>query len=164
MLRRLAAVLAALCLVGLAAGCGTTTAAPTGASTRCYADYLPHCLATPAPGDPGWISPTVGAGSDRVGELPWISVSQLAPEARTVLQEIAHGGPFAYPGKDGSVFGNYEGALPKERRGYYREYTVPTPGAPTRGTRRIIAGAYGELYWTADHYGHFARIKETTTP
>lgn len=89
----------------------------------------------------------------------WIDASALPSQARAVLKEIDEGGPFEYPGKDGSVFGNYEGLLPHEGSGYYHEYTVDTPGASTRGTRRIITGRGSELYWTADHYNHFQRIR-----
>jgi ribonuclease T1 len=58
------------------------------------------------------------------------------------------------------TFGNYEGLLPPRRRGYYREYTVPTPGARDRGARRIVAGRGGDYYWTADHYRTFKKIAE----
>lgn len=99
-------------------------------------------------------------GKDPVSGLPWVAASSLPSQARTVLKEIHDGGPFEYPGKDGSTFGNYEGVLPHESSGYYKEYTVDTPGASTRGTRRIIAGRGGELYYTDDHYDTFRRIKE----
>lgn len=88
-----------------------------------------------------------------------IALSDLPPQARRVIEEIDHGGPFEYPGKDGSVFGNFEHHLPSEPSGYYHEYTVDTPGDATRGTRRIIAGRNGELYYTADHYNTFQRIR-----
>ncbi|MFT4263211.1 MAG: ribonuclease domain-containing protein [Nocardioides sp.] len=91
--------------------------------------------------------------------LPWVDLSDLPDEALDVLDDIDGGGPHPYPGKDGSVFGNFEGVLPKRSRGYYHEYTVDTPGATTRGARRIITGEGGELYWTADHYESFARIR-----
>lgn len=92
----------------------------------------------------------------------------LPREARDTLQRIRQGGPFPYPRKDGSTFGNYEGRLPVQPRGYYREYTVPTPGRSDRGVRRIIAGGGsaeqtttpGEYYYTADHYRSFRRIVE----
>jgi ribonuclease T1 len=74
-----------------------------------------------------------------------------------VLDLIAHGGPFPNQ-QDGVVFQNREGRLPSEPRGYYHEYTVPTPGAHNRGARRIIRGAHGETYYTRDHYGTFVRI------
>lgn len=88
-----------------------------------------------------------------------IAVDQLPPQAREMLQLIKQGGPFPYP-KDGTVFGNRERRLPQNERGYYREYTVKTPGSRDRGARRIVAGAGGEFYYTADHYRTFRRIRE----
>ena len=85
--------------------------------------------------------------------------SALPAEARQTLALIKAGGPFPYQ-KDGSVFSNRQGLLPKRTRGYYREYTVRTPGAKGRGARRIVAGRGGELYYTDDHYQSFRRIKE----
>ena len=86
-----------------------------------------------------------------------VQASRLPAEARRTLALIDAGGPFPYD-QDDSVFGNYEGLLPDEPRGYYREYTVVTPGSDDRGARRIIAGENGELYWTDDHYQSFSRI------
>ncbi len=83
--------------------------------------------------------------------------SELPPEARATLDLVKAGGPFPYS-RDGVVFGNRERLLPKQPRGYYREYTVRTPGARDRGPRRIIAGKQGELYYTEDHYRSFRRI------
>jgi len=88
-----------------------------------------------------------------------ISVAQLPSEAKDALTLIKRGGPFPYE-RDGVVFGNREKLLPVHRRGYYREYTVPTPGARNRGARRIIAGAAGDFYYTDDHYRSFRRIRE----
>ena len=88
-----------------------------------------------------------------------VSLKQLPPEARQTLALIKAGGPFPYS-KDGTVFGNREGLLPKQKRGYYREYTVKTPGSRDRGARRIVAGGAGELYYTEDHYRTFQRIIE----
>jgi ribonuclease T1 len=88
-----------------------------------------------------------------------ISYSQLPAEARTTIALIRKGGPFPYA-KDGVVFGNREGILPRQVRGYYREYTVKTPGVRTRGARRIIWGKGGEFYYTDDHYNHFRRVHE----
>jgi len=97
------------------------------------------------------------------GVLGEIAVSQLPPEAQQTLMQIKRGGPFPYA-KDGAVFGNYEGVLPKQKRGYYHEYTVKTPGARNRGARRIVAGGMptvsAEYYYTADHYSTFSRIRE----
>ena len=91
-----------------------------------------------------------------VGEIAWTS---LPLEARDTIALIRKGGPYPYA-KDGAVFGNREGRLPKQKRGYYREYTVKTPGERTRGARRIIKGASGEFFYTEDHYGHFRRIRD----
>lgn len=91
-------------------------------------------------------------------KIPTISVSQLPPEARKTINLIKQGGPFPYR-KDGTVFGNREGRLPSAAKGYYREYTVPTPGSPDRGARRIITGQKGEIYYTNNHYGSFVRVE-----
>lgn len=95
--------------------------------------------------------------------IPEVAVRDLPKEAREVLAKVRSGGPFAYE-RDGVVFGNREGHLPKHPRGYYREYTVPTPGARNRGARRIVCGGPpttpDACYFTADHYNSFARIRE----
>ena len=88
-----------------------------------------------------------------------ISVAELPKEARETIALIRKGGPFPYA-KDGAVFGNREARLPRHKRGYYKEYTVKTPGMRARGARRIVAGASGELYYTEDHYNRFRRIRE----
>jgi ribonuclease T1 len=88
-----------------------------------------------------------------------ISVADLPAEARATLALIEAGGPFPYR-QDGKTFGNREKLLPRRDHGYYREYTVRTPGAQDRGARRIVAGSGGESYYTADHYRSFKRIRE----
>lgn len=92
-----------------------------------------------------------------------VALGQLPPEARQTLDLIKQGGPYPYA-KDGVVFGNYEGVLPRQKRGYYHEFTVKTPKARNRGARRIISGGNpqtsGEYYYTKDHYQTFQRIKE----
>jgi ribonuclease T1 len=90
--------------------------------------------------------------------LPEIPAAELPKEARDTLAVVKRGGPFPYR-KDGATFGNFEQRLPVRSRGYYREYTVPTPGARDRGARRIVAGG-GEYYYTDDHYRSFRRIRE----
>jgi len=102
------------------------------------------------------------------GSIESVQLADLPREARQTLDLIKHGGPFPYPRKDGSTFGNFERRLPVRPRGYYREYTVPTPGSRTRGARRIVAGSgrhhdvtrSGEYYYTHDHYRSFRRILE----
>ncbi|MEU7074433.1 ribonuclease domain-containing protein [Streptomyces narbonensis] len=89
--------------------------------------------------------------------LPTVRVADLPPEARRTLELIARGGPYPYA-KDGAVFSNFERILPRRERGYYREYTVKTPGERDRGARRIVTGRDGEIYWTDDHYETFREV------
>jgi len=88
-----------------------------------------------------------------------IAVADLPSEARETIRLIRKGGPFPYA-KDAAIFGNREAQLPRQKRGYYKEYTVKTPGVRTRGARRIVAGASGEMYYSEDHYNRFRRIRE----
>jgi ribonuclease T1 len=92
---------------------------------------------------------------NRLDQVPQKERSEL----ERTLALIARGGPFPYE-KDGSVFSNREGRLPRQPRGYYREYTVKTPGAPNRGARRVVRGSNGETYYTRDHYDSFIRLDE----
>ena len=98
-------------------------------------------------------------GADGLGT---VAVGDLPAEARQTLALIREGGPYPYE-KDGTVFGNYERKLPRQRRGYYTEYTVRTPQVHSRGARRIIAGGRDgrptEFYYTDDHYQTFRRIE-----
>ena len=107
---------------------------------------------------------TAGAqGREHAARLGEIDVSVLPADARDVLARIRAGGPFRYE-RDGITFGNREHALPRERRGYYHEYTVRTPGERTRGARRIVCGGPRRTpevcYYTDDHYASFRRIRE----
>jgi len=95
--------------------------------------------------------------TDPASGLPVVQAQDLPPEAVKTLGLIARGGPFPHR-QDGATFENREGHLPSRRSGYYKEYTVDTPGADDRGARRIVAGAAGERYWTNDHYDSFAWI------
>ena len=97
-------------------------------------------------------------------DLDSVPLAQLPQQARQTEQLIRSGGPFPYA-KDGTVFGNRERQLPREKRGYYREYTVKTPGSRDRGARRIVCGgekpaAPDACYYTADHYASFKRIAQ----
>jgi len=89
-----------------------------------------------------------------------VALSSLPAQASDTVHLIEAGGPFPYP-QDGVVFNNAERRLPDEPRGYYREYTVPTPGSADRGARRIITGKNGEYYYTPDHYETFRRVDVT---
>lgn len=91
--------------------------------------------------------------------LSQANLDELPKEAAKTLRLIKQGGPFPYQ-RDGVTFGNFERRLPNKERGYYKEYTVPTPGSRDRGARRIIAGRNGEYYYTGDHYKTFRRIRE----
>ncbi|MEO8142892.1 MAG: ribonuclease domain-containing protein [Betaproteobacteria bacterium] len=88
-----------------------------------------------------------------------IEKQQLPEEAIETAALIRKGGPFPHH-RDGVTFGNRERILPLRERGWYREYTVRTPGARDRGARRIVAGRDGTLYYTDDHYRSFKRILE----
>ena len=84
----------------------------------------------------------------------------LPTEAIETLEAIERGGPFRYD-RDGSTFQNRERRLPERPRGYYREYTVETPGSPDRGARRIVSGGDPPevYYYTDDHYRSFRRVE-----
>jgi ribonuclease T1 len=127
---RLRIVLLVLALAGLFGGCGGAAAPPVSTS----------------------------APTDAASGLEFVELADLPPEARETIELIDAGGPFPHA-KDGATFGNREGLLPEERRGFYREYTVPTPGESDRGARRIVAGSDDALYYTDDHYQSFRRIR-----
>ena len=98
------------------------------------------------------------------GSTQWHTGAEALPaEAHATLRLIVAGGPFPYD-RDGSVFQNREGRLPSQPRGYYREYTVETPGSPDRGARRIVTGGEPptEYFYTDDHYRSFRRLEAVT--
>lgn len=111
------------------------------------------------------VSVLVGAAVQARGpvdRLDTVALSALPVEAQKTQRLIHAGGPFPYS-KDGVVFGNRERLLPRRERGFYREYTVPTPGSRDRGARRIVCGgqrpkAPEACYYTADHYASFKLI------
>lgn len=88
-----------------------------------------------------------------------MGASDLPREGRRTLRLIHEGGPFPYD-RDGITFQNRERILPAQPRGYYAEYTVPTPGESDRGARRLVAGEDGDVYYTADHYRSFRQVEE----
>jgi ribonuclease T1 len=172
----LAALVAVLTvLVGLLVGCAAGSARSAGAAVQSTSSAASSGAAmsgratsrsdTAAGGDSGGVgascpppSPnTPGAGESR---LPLRSLSALPPEAAQVWHTIQAGGPFRYP-RDGIVFNNAEHVLPAHERGYYHEYTVPTPGSPDRGPRRLVTGQGHELYYTGDHYASFVVVDPT---
>lgn len=101
--------------------------------------------------------PTSGSTPD--SGLPVVAEADLPAEGRETLALIHDGGPFPYD-RDGATFGNREGILPDQARGYYAEYTVPTPGEDDRGARRLVVGDDGDVYYTDDHYESFRQVEE----
>jgi ribonuclease T1 len=121
-------------------------------------------LAGPAdPAVPSAASHTAGLhtaaspGRTPRSDLPGVAVADLPPQARDALAVIDRGGPYPYS-QDNTVFSNVERLLPARRTGYYREYTVLTPGSATRGTRRLVVGADGDIFYTDDHYQSFRQV------
>jgi len=104
------------------------------------------------------IGSALGLARENVA-VDWVAAAELPYEAQQTLALIKNDGPFPYS-RDGIVFGNYEKRLPLRQRGYYREYTVKTPGRHDRGARRIVTGRGNEYYYTDDHYRSFRRIRE----
>jgi ribonuclease T1 len=113
------------------------------------------------------VSALAGAGiaearRDASAALEAVAAADLPREARATLARIRENGPLPYE-RDGIAFGNREGLLPPKPRGYYHEYTVPTPGSRNRGARRIVCGGergtVPECYYSDDHYQSFKRIR-----
>ncbi|WP_030659881.1 ribonuclease [Streptomyces rimosus] len=115
----------------------------------------PAVAATPTTTAPVAHTATAVRSAAHLAAVGKICYSKLPSQAHDTLNLIAKGGPFPYP-KDGTVFSNREGILPKQKSGYYHEYTVKTPGSPDRGARRIVTGTKkNEDYYTANHYKSF---------
>jgi len=114
---------------------------------------IARCAASPG-GQAGQHVATVGTP---VSGLPTVPVGDLPPQARETLVLVDRDGPFPYA-KDGTTFNNLEGLLPDRPRGYYREYTVVTPGEADRGARRLVVGQGGDVYYTDDHYRSFRQV------
>ncbi|WP_326768537.1 ribonuclease [Streptomyces sp. NBC_01591] len=108
-------------------------------------------------GGPATTATASTPSTDSVGSICY---SALPSQAHDTLDLIDAGGPFPYS-QDGTVFQNREGVLPDQNTGYYHEYTVITPGSPTRGARRIVTGEEAqEDYYTSDHYATFDLIDQ----
>ncbi|ANZ35395.1 ribonuclease N [Lentzea guizhouensis] len=86
------------------------------------------------------------------------ALSALPPEAAKTYKLIGGEAPMPYPKNDGVTFENREKRLPQQKSGYYKEYTVPTPGSPDRGARRLVTGSKREVYYTGDHYASFVVV------
>ena len=73
------------------------------------------------------------------------------------LARIARGEKFPHR-NDGGTFGNREGRLPRQSRGYYREFVHPTKGIGGPGPQRLVIGKGGDVWYTADHYDSFTAL------
>ncbi|WP_413232741.1 ribonuclease domain-containing protein [Mycolicibacterium sp. 050158] len=118
--------------------------------------YVGGCTTAPT------TSPAASSAAAGVATCP---LATLPPEAADTVRDIHTGGPFPFPRNDGVVFGNREGHLPRQVKGFYHEYTVVTPGAPNRSTRRIITGGLPltsppQYFYTADHYDSFCLVAD----
>lgn len=167
-----AAVVALLWWAVGAGGSGSTGSGSTGSGTGSGSGSVSVGSGTDgstsaAGRTPGGVqtsrSPATRGGSTDaatpISGLATIAESVLPSQARHTLDLIRAGGPYPYSADDG-VFANRERLLPAHPRGYYREYTVVTPGSGDRGARRIISGADGDRYYTDDHYASFRQIEE----
>jgi ribonuclease T1 len=113
--------------------------------------WIVHRLAGPEDGA------TVTAAATPRSGLPTVPLRDLPVQAHETLTLVDSGGKLPYA-QDGTTFNNIEGLLPARPRGYYREYTVPTPGERDRGARRLILGRDGDVYYTEDHYESFRQV------
>lgn len=142
------AALAVLLLFALAACSGAPEQSGAGAA-----------VATPAMSTGTGTMATFGFAeeppADWFGDVS--GVGRLPPEARQTLALVASDGPYPYR-QDGSTFQNREGLLPDREAGFYREFTVETPGSPDRGARRLVVGDDAAVYYTADHYDSFSFV------
>ena len=137
-----------------------STAMPSSRRNRNSGALLALVLAVTA--TLGSLTPSRSQAKQTAGLGADVMLSSLSSEAQRTDQLIHSGGPFPFA-RDGVVFGNYEKRLPREPRGWYHEYTVPTPGARNRGARRIICGGNqptepDACFYTEDHYNSFHRI------
>lgn len=134
----------------------------TGLLALVLAVVLAGCSSGPSgtrtsAGASGGVSAASGSAPAWAHGMATVPESRLPAEARRTIALIDRGGPYPYA-RDGIVFGNVEGRLPRHARGYYHEYTVRTPGSRDRGARRIITGQGGEIYYTDDHYNSFRAV------
>lgn len=185
--RVVVAVAAAFLALVLCFGCRSEPPAPRGSNSAPIAPNTPSAAdgaftATPIASPPAAAAPADGdphAGHAHAADDPHgeddpdhlndgkdhraLFVDRIPIGERNAVVDVAglieSGGPFAYA-KDGSVFQNREQRLPKQKAGFYREYTVDTPGASDRGARRLVAGEDGSLYYTRDHYQTFVMLRE----
>lgn len=131
--------------------------APEATATTTTTATTATIVATPTTRTSGVATTTTARATKDAGGFTIVRPAQLPKEAQQTLALVDKGGPYPYD-RDGIEFQNREKILPKKAAGYYREYTVVTPGSSDRGERRIIAGTGGERYYTADHFESFVRV------
>ena len=113
----------------------------------------------------GWALLRTSGPATKTAGVPTCPLATLPRGVADTVREIRSNGPFPFPHNDGVVFSNFEGRLPGQGRGYYHEYTVVTPGAQSRSTRRIITGGSPltnppQYFYTGDHYDSFCLITD----
>lgn len=156
--RRLLAVAAAALVALVLTACGASgsgTAASTASTPKATSSSGGHTnqpKPVVSPADAGRLAP-----AQPTTDLRTMTVAMLPKQGIDTLRLIADGGPYPYA-KDGSTFSNREGLLPAHPSGWYREFTVDTPGSDDRGARRIIAGKDGARFYTSDHYSSFREV------
>ena len=79
-------------------------------------------------------------------------------DLKPTLDRIARGDANRHR-NDGTSFQNRENRLPRKPAGYYKEYVHPTPGENGPGPQRVIIGKEGEVWYSADHYKTFKKIR-----
>lgn len=142
---------------------GNPSAQVAAGPSRKHQGIWPACVFTLAVAMLPFVAAPTAHARESGPAVGTVKLSALPSEAQETDRLIHAGGPFPYPKKDGTVFGNRERILPKRPRGEYREYTVKTPGSRDRGARRIVCAgqqptAPEVCYYTADHYSSFQRI------
>ncbi|WP_244328471.1 ribonuclease domain-containing protein [Yimella sp. cx-51] len=140
--------------LALLTNCNGSSKEITADTPRTYATTSTADSNTTSSGTSSTRAPT----STKADGLRTVALTDLPRQAQATVALIDKGGPYPYPRNDDKTFGNFEGLLPKKQRGYYKEYTVATPGSSSRGARRIVAGEDGTMYYTSDHYKSFRRI------
>lgn len=132
---------------------------PTWRQLKCQSVLAAVCVVATTLGTPVQARESI----EKVVTLEAVALSALPREAQKTHRLVLAGGPFPYE-KDGVVFGNRERILPRKTRGYYHEYTVPTPGARNRGAKRLVCGGKAPTspdicYYSDDHYASFRQIQ-----
>ncbi len=157
-------LLAAIAAVAVVAAVLLLARGGEDASTPAPAASTAAAAATSAAEPPAATSSEPSASApaatvERASDLPTVRLDELPPEALETWRLIDEGGPYPFRADDGT-FRNREGVLPERSNGYYREYTVVTPGEDDRGARRLVVGEGGERYYTDDHYDTFREVIE----